>query len=133
MKTCKLRRLFAFIADVFLVGIIDIFITPIFVFNELKLDFLVFTYKFSNVDYIFIYLVYLTLFIFLNNGITPGKYAFRLKIRTKRLNDKQSLIIREVLKLFFMPIIFIQFLFFVFRLDGKALHDLITNTNIYCD
>lgn len=77
-----------------------------------------------------LYLIYFVGFAVLNQGVTIGKIVMGLavyKFDSSELTQNQ-LIIREVLKVIFMPIVLISILLVLFRSDNKSLHDLLMDT-----
>lgn len=82
------------------------------------------------VDEIVFFAIYYIGFVFYNGGQTLGKLATNQKIVTvsgEKL-DRNKLLLREIMKVLFLPIAGISFLFALFRDDNKTLHDLLVDT-----
>lgn len=82
------------------------------------------------IDEIVFFAIYYIGFVFYNGGQTLGKLATNQKIVSYSGEplERNKLLLREVMKVLFLPVAFVSFLFALFRDDNKTLHDLLVDT-----
>lgn len=75
-------------------------------------------------------LVYYLAFAYFNEGITVGKMALKMVVKTDNGGDvdQKTIMVRELLKVVLMPIAFISFIICLVNEDKKSIHDMIVDT-----
>jgi|GEM_PF-1223166 len=124
-------RLIAFIIDMIIMGLLLSLASLLFGLGHYEQTvFGTTTIVYTYWEYSLIYALYYVFFAVAYNGKTLGKMALKLSVRQGNLETvpRQTLIIREVVKVLLMPISFIEFLFVLFRQDHKSIHDILTDT-----
>jgi len=122
-------RLVAFIIDYLCLQIVTTFLLNLGLgvqFTILNLDFVVLSYW----QQLLLYFVYFVGFALFNKGTTVGKMLLSLKVVQGDYDalPENKLLIREVLKVVFMPISFISFIVALFNEDNKSIHDLLIDS-----
>lgn len=126
------RRFVAFFIDIFLLSMLSTFLISLGLGEDIELIFGITTRSLTFWQETLLYTIYFVGFVLFNNGVTIGKSVMKLSIKGKEFGElsQNRMIVREVVKVFLLPISFISFIVCLLRPDNKSLHDMIMNTYV---
>ena len=122
-------RILAYFIDGLIIGLLRSVLTMAGLGVQVEI-FGVVSRQLTTLQNMLLIMVYFVGFAVFNQGLTFGKLALNLKIKTTDGNQPShnQVIIREAVKAILMPISLISFIICLVRDDRKALHDMIADT-----